>query len=268
MTHRRRPTAFTFVELLVVLGVIAVLVALLLPALNKARRHARTTQCLANVRQLGQAYLSYTTFENKGKSFLLYANANTGGDECHWMFRLSPYVEKFEIVSLCPETPVRGDPYLTFYTGSAFTFWEYETRQGAYAFNGWLYQIGDPIADPVQGGLSYASYTGYGSLRNASKKDWITLPRSKDTDKIPVIADGAWEDTWPEDSDEPGDLLGRNGGFPSGQMMPRICLKRHGMAVNVVFLDCHAETVHLPDLWQLKWSNKFKPRTVLVADTQ
>jgi prepilin-type processing-associated H-X9-DG protein len=39
-------------------------------------------------------------------------------------------------------------------------------------------------------------------------------------------------------------------------------MKRHGEAVNIVFLDGHAETLQLADLWQLKWSNKFKPRSV------
>jgi prepilin-type processing-associated H-X9-DG protein len=42
--------------------------------------------------------------------------------------------------------------------------------------------------------------------------------------------------------------------------MPRICLKRHaGRFVNVAFVDGHAESVLLPDLWQLKWSNGFVP---------
>jgi prepilin-type processing-associated H-X9-DG protein len=39
-------------------------------------------------------------------------------------------------------------------------------------------------------------------------------------------------------------------------------MKRHGKAVNVVFLDNHAETVQLSGLWQLKWSKAFKPRIV------
>ena len=57
--------AFTLVELLVVIGVIAVLVGILLPALSKARRQAKAAQELSNVRQVVTSYLNYTT-DNRG----------------------------------------------------------------------------------------------------------------------------------------------------------------------------------------------------------
>src|SRR5258708_2931751 len=57
----KRKNAFTLVQLFVVVGIIALLIAMLLPALRKARTQAMAVQCQSNLRQIGTAFYMYAT---------------------------------------------------------------------------------------------------------------------------------------------------------------------------------------------------------------
>ncbi len=93
---RRR--AFTVIEFLAVLGVIAILLSLLLPSIHLARQRARTIQCTNNLKQIGMALLNYaTTYETlpPGSMNPLAAFENSReGDPVSWTVQILPYLEQ------------------------------------------------------------------------------------------------------------------------------------------------------------------------------
>lgn len=93
MGSSKRQAAFTLVELLVVIGVIAVLIALLLPALNKAREQAKSTVCKSNLRQAGLALRMYAN-DNKGWLPPRYRNASAAPPEYTPIFSPGSYINK------------------------------------------------------------------------------------------------------------------------------------------------------------------------------
>jgi prepilin-type N-terminal cleavage/methylation domain-containing protein/prepilin-type processing-associated H-X9-DG protein len=252
----RSQRAFTLVELLVVIGIIALLLSILLPSLNKARSASRRIVCLSNVRQMNAAMNLY--FGTSNGKFLPYYN--TGGQYRLWMGHLKAFGLP-DSARVCPETPTNnaasGGTYGTAAlmwgpnNPSAFDAVTGQGSTGAYALNGWLYRLGVGPSDAIL--YNNANRSGAEGMTNAQMDTmFIGLP-ARDVTRIPVFSDSVWVDGWPRAiHPPPANVYNPTQSVPH---MHRFCIARHGRAVCIGFLDGHAESVALPDLWTLKWHN-------------
>lgn len=105
---RSRPQAaggFTLVELLVVVAIIAVLIGLLLPAVQAARGSARRTQCASNMRQVTLGVIHYSEI-HRGRFPSRSHNEDDEGRKLHWIEQIAPFVESVDSIRRCPDDPL------------------------------------------------------------------------------------------------------------------------------------------------------------------
>jgi prepilin-type N-terminal cleavage/methylation domain-containing protein/prepilin-type processing-associated H-X9-DG protein len=268
--------AFTLIEILVVIAVIVLLMALLLPAVQRVRKQAKAVFCRSNLRQWGTVFAMYTG-GNDGifakQTFYSLATPEP------WMYLLHDDAAGGEGIACCPtaakpanpvagrapdmsaliRSPTGGVQAAVDIVGGTFRAWgkiRFSMQghpmldyYGSYGMNNWL-------SEPQEGGRVVI---GCGRGMKSHEKSFWRTGQVSGGGNIPVFLDGWWWCSWVKDSDQPPQYDGDKTAFPCGctNSIHRFCINRHDGFVNAVFLDGSARKVGLKDLWTLKWHRDF-----------
>jgi prepilin-type N-terminal cleavage/methylation domain-containing protein/prepilin-type processing-associated H-X9-DG protein len=251
---------FTLIELLVVIAVVAVLMAIFLPSLQRTRSQGRAVVCGCNLRQWGTMFSTYMT-EHDGKCWNGVWLASQGS-WLSWVESTRAYCRGEDAVRLCPTAKKLPDPpdaSLDWYTqGGKLYAWGWVLHGGlpeqwlAYGSYGHNYAVIDTtsVADDPGKGKAAASL-------------WIP-PGTRGSSKVPILFDCARPDTslgdrWePPASDAPpkfSDTYDVNERTPP--ISRYVCVNRHDGGINCLFLDWSQRKVGLKELWTLKWTKNF-----------
>jgi prepilin-type N-terminal cleavage/methylation domain-containing protein len=244
---------FTLIELLVVIAIIAILAALLLPALAKSKLQAQRTQCISNIRQWTLSFNMYCgDFRDSMPMGWDAPPGSLSGGE--WSLALQPYINTNNNISLCPlATTLRSSLGANEYTvnntqslawgimgtnGYAVEPWGAPGLYGSYGINGWMYN--PPASTGTEGPDPY----------------WRKLAAAGPGHNIPLFADYNYDGSDPADTDPPPPVANQQSQTAD---MSNVCITRHDgrNPVTMSFLDSSVNPVGLKQLWRLNWSTVF-----------
>ncbi len=265
----KKQKAFTLVELLVVISIIALLMAILMPTLTKVRQQAQAVVCKSNLRQLALFGVMYAVDNDDSFPMGVFVNGQlTYGGQ--WVDAWRQYYKEPKVL-FCPSaTKLRFTPPTATVPGpgrwlGAFSAWGMYDRDlipdvwgstiepghksaGSYGINSWC-------ANPDR--LSRLVHT------NWIPKNWRYMTMSN-SEEIPFMFDSLNFDARPRLEDEPpnftgefaGNVAGTSTGRPDG--MRNVCLDRHAETVNVVYVAGNVGKVNLKCLWTLRWNEPYR----------
>ena len=245
-----RRKGFTLIELLVVIAIIAMLLAVLLPSLNEAKKRARALVCKSNLHQWGLIWKLYTD-DNDG---YFTSGVGVSWKRGQWIVALREYWVDRQSLLTCPSAtkPIEGEnyggPFRTYLsTNVADPGPDGYIERASYGMNNWVFNPPASVPD-IQG--------------RDSRLHWRRMDVSN-ASQIPRFMDAMWRGGGPfyEGTNLTSKRIAPpkfNGEWDGAKSeMRHFCIDRHAKAVNVVFFDLSTQKIPLKHLWKLKWHKKF-----------